>query len=158
MAEYASGELGTKVKVKWPNDIYVGDRKICGILIENSIRGNLIENTVVGIGFNVNQVEFEVDKATSLAELTLEDYDLMNVLESIIRSVEKYYLKLRSGKFDEIRKEYLSNLYWLNETHLFGADRVFSGQIVDIDAFGRLVIESNNERSTYDIKEIAFIE
>lgn len=73
----------TEVKVKWPNDIYVGDRKICGILIENSLSGNLIGHSIAGIGLNVNQTEFLSDapNPVSLKQLTGKDYALEPLAE-----------------------------------------------------------------------------
>lgn len=150
--------IGHGIKVKWPNDIYVGDKKICGILIENGLRGTQIEHTVVGIGLNVNQLEFKSEKATSLSEMTLEQYDLNVVFNEVIQNVEKHYLLLKSGQLERIKSLYLDNLYWINETHLFDANGVFSGQIVDVNESGKLIVESNHVKHSYDIKEIAFVE
>ena len=147
-----------EVTIKWPNDIYVQDKKICGILIENLLKGGLIEHSIVGIGLNVNQISFIDAKATSMAELTLQSYDLNDIFNRVIQSIEKYYLQMRNGNLSGIRKSYLSNLYWLNEVHLFEADTVFSGEIVDVDENGRLVVESNSYKTAYDIKEITFLE
>lgn len=157
ISEALKPELGNEVKVKWPNDIYVNDYKICGILIENAIKGSMMEHSIIGIGLNVNQTLFSVDKATSMSELTLMNYDLNDVFNRVIQSIEKYYLLLRNGDLDKIKKAYLNNLYWINEVHLFESNGVFSGQIVNVDEVGRLVIESNQKRDTYDIKEVTFI-
>lgn len=145
------------VKVKWPNDVYVNDKKICGILIENTLKGTVIEHSVIGIGLNVNQSEFTVEKATSMADLTLMNYDLNDVFNRVIQSIEKYYLLLRQGDLKSIRLIYLENLYWMKETHLFESNAVFSGQIVDIDEVGRLVVESGSHTNVYDFKEIKFL-
>ena len=144
--------------MKWPNDIYVGDNKICGILIENSLKGTSIEHTTVGVGLNVNQELFSSDKATSMKEISLIKYDLAEVLDQVLQSIEKNYLKLRSGDLKGIQQEYLENLYWINETHLFDSNGIFSGVIVGVDEKGSLIVTSNGESSTYDIKEIRFIE
>ncbi len=157
VADALKTELGIDVKVKWPNDILVNDKKISGILIENALRSTAIEHAIVGIGLNVNQTMFPVEKATSMAELTLMNYDLNNVFNQVIQSIEKYYLLIRSGDLKRIKQAYLSNLYWINEVHLFESDGVFSGQIVDIDDGGKLVVESNQQRDAYDIKEISFL-
>ena len=148
----------TGVSIKWPNDIYARNKKISGILIENSLKGGVIENAVIGIGINVNQTDYREAKATSMAEITLQSYDLNDIFNRVIKSIEKYYLLMRQGSFARIREAYLSNLYWLNEVHLFQADTVFSGEIVDVDERGRLVIQSNAYRTAYDIKEIVFLE
>ncbi len=149
--------LSSGIKVKWPNDVYVNNRKICGILVENALKGSTIEQTVIGIGLNVNQTEFIVEKATSMADLTLMNYDLNEVFDKVVQSIEKYYLQLKHSELKSIRQDYLDNLYWMNELHVFDSNGVFSGQIVDIDENGKLVVESNNERAAYDIREISFI-
>ena len=151
-------ELGGKVKIKWPNDILVSDKKICGILIENSLKGSKIEYSITGIGLNVNQKEFAYEKATSLSDLTLTDYDLNDVFNKVIRGIEQYYLMLKAGDLDKIRSDYLDNLYWLNERHVFDAQGIFSGQIVDVDETGKLLVETNHQVNAYDIKEIVFVE
>ncbi len=149
--------IANRIKVKWPNDVYVNDKKICGILIENTLKGTVIEHSVVGIGLNVNQSEFSIEKATSMADLTLISYDLNDVFNQVILSIEKYYLLLRQGGLKSIRQVYLENLYWMNEMHLFESNEIFSGQIVDIDEVGRLIVESGSERGAYGYKEIKFL-
>ena len=157
VAETLERELGPWVKVKWPNDIYAKDQKICGILIENGLRGSTIESSVVGIGLNVNQTSFETGKATSMSEMTLKEYDLELLLEELVYSLERQYIRLRKGELKQLKREYHDKLYWMNEVHLFESEEVFSGQITGVDAQGKLVIQIAGQDSSFDIKEIRFI-
>ncbi|MCF0173541.1 MAG: biotin--[acetyl-CoA-carboxylase] ligase, partial [Bacteroidales bacterium] len=80
---------GLEAKIKWPNDIYVEDRKICGILIENSISGTLLSSSIVGIGLNVNQLSFSEDipNPISMAMVTGQRYDIKSEIVTLLESV-----------------------------------------------------------------------
>lgn len=83
-------DYGVVARIKWPNDIYVGDKKICGILIEHTLRGSSIINSIIGVGLNVNQTEFDesLPNPTSLAaESNLENFDLNELL---VRLIDKF--------------------------------------------------------------------
>ena len=83
-------DYGVDARIKWPNDIYVGDKKICGILIEHTLRGSSIINSIIGVGLNVNQTEFDesLPNPTSLAaERNLENFDLNELL---VRLIDKF--------------------------------------------------------------------
>ncbi|MEQ9425414.1 MAG: biotin--[acetyl-CoA-carboxylase] ligase [Cyclobacteriaceae bacterium] len=149
--------IGKTVKVKWPNDVYVGDMKIAGILVENVIRGTRIDYSAIGIGLNINQLEFENPKATSMKDLTLVDFDIYKVLETIGGYLESYYLTLKSDPA-EVKKQYLKNLYWINEPHVFKHHELFTGRIQGIDGTGKLLIEHDERQEAFDIKEVEFIE
>jgi BirA family transcriptional regulator, biotin operon repressor / biotin---[acetyl-CoA-carboxylase] ligase len=103
------------IKIKWPNDIIVDRRKIAGILIENNVQGAAITWSVCGIGINVNQEIFPgLNEVTSLKLLTGKDNSPQKVLKSICRHLEKYYLLLKSGKYDIIRDHYSHRLFGIN--------------------------------------------
>ena len=74
------------VEIKWPNDIYVGDKKICGVLIENRLQGRMVKDTIIGVGLNVNQTEFKSDapNPVSMKQLTGKDTDCEEVLKAFI--------------------------------------------------------------------------
>ncbi|MDA1120974.1 MAG: biotin--[acetyl-CoA-carboxylase] ligase [Bacteroidetes bacterium] len=150
-------EISGGVTVKWPNDIYVRDFKIAGILIENSVRSRKIEHSIVGIGLNVNQHKFKTPKATSMKELTLKHYDLLEVLEKTAIHLEKAYLDLRDSQ-SLIKMEYLNNMYWMEEPHLFKDSEVFIGRIKGIDPQGKLLVQRGDQEFAYDIKEVEFLE
>jgi len=153
--------LGDRLKIKWPNDIYYGDKKLGGILIENLLQGSLIKQAVIGIGINVNQLEFPdwVPNPISINQILQQDYDLQLLLSQICRHIEAWYLKLRAGKTELIREAYLNSMYWLNETHLFRSNGdVFSGKIKNIENNGLLVVNNNIETEfKFTFKEIEFL-
>ncbi|MBO4768179.1 MAG: hypothetical protein J5495_01450, partial [Bacteroidales bacterium] len=121
--DYLLGK-GVDACIKWPNDIYCGDRKICGILIEISLEGDKVADSVVGIGLNLNQKEFDpmALNPTSLSLLTglsysLED-ELQLLLECIFNRCE--VLSEPSAKAFELQEEeYLSRLYRFGEWHRY---------------------------------------
>ena len=153
--------LGEKLKIKWPNDIYYGDKKLGGMLIENLLQGEKINNTVVGIGLNINQDVFPdlLVNVTSLKQILHQDYDLKTLLSEICRHIEAYYLNIKAGKYLFVREIYLSRLYGLNEERFFKAgETIFKGIIVNVKDNGLLVVKNNNsEEMEFSLKEIAFI-
>ena len=107
-------DFGIEAKIKWPNDIYIGDRKICGILIENSLKGEWIQHSIIGIGLNVNQRNFDVTlpNPTSmvLCNGITEDYDLDYILEKFMDIFKHYiteFCHIRGG-YGRINKMYLA--------------------------------------------------
>ena len=152
--------LGPQLKIKWPNDIYYGDRKLGGMLIENMIQGGQIKNAIVGIGINVNQDNYPqgAGNATSVKQILQRDYDLKDILSQICNHIEAYYLHLKAGRVDLVRNEYLSSLYWLNEERQFRSnEQEFTGIIKTVKENGLLVVESNGKQAAYNLKEIAFL-
>lgn len=148
------------VAIKWPNDIYVINDKIAGILIENSIMGDTISHTIAGIGININQAEFpELPNPVSLCLLTGSVYDLSLLLKQLASDLDKRYKQLISGDFSNIRGEYISLLYGRNEWRQFrDASGPFTGRISDLNYDGRVLIErSNGIISEYSYKEVDFI-
>ncbi len=102
-----------EVKIKWPNDIYVRDDKIAGILIENSIAGDKIEHTIAGIGLNINQRVFPsyVPHPVSLSILTGTDHNLEECRKTLLAVLDDRYSQMLSGSEDKIRNDYFSKLY-----------------------------------------------
>ena len=153
--------LGPALKIKWPNDIYYGEHKLGGMLIENMIQGGQIKNAIAGIGLNINQENFPdwVPNAISLKQILHADYDLNTLLSEICRHIEGWYLKLKAGKINDIRNSYLSRLYWLNEPHTFKSkDGLFTGTIKDVCYNGVLKVQVNNqEELEFSLKEIEFM-
>lgn len=146
------------LKIKWPNDILVEKRKICGMLIENSIQGEVIHQSVVGIGLNINQVDFPIHTATSLAIATSDTFDLNIELSLLLEKLEKRYLQLRSGKQKELKEEYLQNLLGIAEAQKFiSNESQFSGVIKTVSDLGELVIETNGDEKSFSLKEISFV-
>jgi len=153
----ALNQFESGFQVKWPNDIYFHDKKVCGILIQNFLKQHQIESSIVGIGLNVNQTEFNVPTATSIAKITGRNHKLTEVLELLCMAIEARYLQLRSGKKEALKEAYLNNMYWFGEDHIFKAEKPFSGRIVGITTEGRLEVETRKGLESFAMKEIAFI-
>jgi BirA family transcriptional regulator, biotin operon repressor / biotin---[acetyl-CoA-carboxylase] ligase len=145
------------VRIKWPNDLMVGSKKICGILIENQIRASQVSNSIVGIGLNVNQANFTADTATSLIHFRGMSV-LQHLLDELCERLEARYLQLRSGNYVSLKADYISRLYWKGEQREFAAaDSVFTGIIDGIDESGKLSVGTNTGIRTFDIKELSYL-
>ena len=146
------------VLVKWPNDIMVNDKKIGGILIENQIKGNVLANSIVGIGLNVNQTVFPLATATSLRLITGKDVILQQVLESLLKQIEVHYIRLKKRQTASLMKDYLGALYWRGAIHTFSDKQgEFTGLITGVDASGRLHIDINGLDRYFAVKEVEYI-
>lgn len=146
------------VEVKWPNDIYVNQKKIGGILIENQFKGNSIKQSVIGVGLNVNQTNFEHVNATSIKLLTTEDYSVKDILNLILQRLEYFYLNLKWGKSKELEVNYLKSLMNFNkfEDYFSEENNNFKGTIKDVENNGLLKMEIQGEISSFQFKEIQF--
>ena len=147
--------------VKWPNDIYVDGRKAGGLLVQNSLQGSRIQWSVVGIGLNVNQQEFDASlpMATSLARAFGRSFDRELLLAGLCQMLEKRYLQLRAGEQRIILQDYLSRLYRFGEDcwyELPSGERLW-GRIVGVDAFGKLRVLHAQGESSFGLKEIVFL-
>ncbi|MDP4223447.1 MAG: biotin--[acetyl-CoA-carboxylase] ligase [Bacteroidota bacterium] len=156
--------IGRHVKrctIKWPNDIYAGDDKIAGILIENSISGERIDYSVVGIGLNVNQEKFPLDvpNAVSLKMLTGKDYNTEACLKKLAADLDRRYMKILSGKQAAIRNDYTSSMYLFMEWYNFMTDQgPVYGRIISVDTSGRLMIEDEYEKiHRFSFREVSFM-
>ena len=151
--------INQKVQVKWPNDVLTDGKKICGILIENQVQGQQLLQTVVGIGINVNQKNFEWPQASSLSVCAGMDLDRTKVLETILIKIEGRYEQLRSKGYQKLKKDYYSVLYWKDEPHEFSSgEKIFSGTIQGIDEAGRLLVLVSGKTVNFNFKEINFLQ
>ena len=144
-----------EVDIKWPNDIYVGDQKICGILIENRLQGATIKDSIIGIGLNVNQREFLSDapNPVSLYQLTGQEMDLDVLLHQFLDSFG------RIAASPTVGEDYRARLYRKGVAALYedGSGR-FQATLTDVQPDGRLVLhDETGERRTYAFKEVKFI-
>ncbi|HMQ47862.1 MAG TPA: biotin--[acetyl-CoA-carboxylase] ligase [Saprospiraceae bacterium] len=150
------------VSIKWPNDIYVHHRKIAGILIQNTLSGQFIQNSVFGMGININQVDFpaELPNATSLAQCTGSVYDLKTVRDQCLACFEQRYLQLKQQKIDLIQSDYLKHLHFLGENTRFenAAGLIFSGTITGTDESGQLLIDTKWGEQAFEPKSIRFLD
>ncbi|MCX6215409.1 biotin--[acetyl-CoA-carboxylase] ligase [Spirosoma sp.] len=151
--------VGPLLRIKWPNDIYVGNQKLGGILIENTLHGYSIAWSVVGIGLNVNQIDFGYSTATSLQALAPlpNTYDLPGLLSRLCETLEQRYLQLLAGQRDTLKINYLQILYRFQEEHRFESEgQSFRGTITGIDPYGRLAIQVNGQIRYFAFKEVSF--
>ncbi|NNM94965.1 MAG: biotin--[acetyl-CoA-carboxylase] ligase [Bacteroidia bacterium] len=159
----AMGDLAEGVKIKWPNDVFVNDRKIAGILIENILEGERIKYSVAGIGVNINQVNFDpsLPGPASLKLLTGKEFELSACVESLCMAVEKYYLELRKTGYGRIDELYHKLLYRKDEWNRFLLDgKEFRGRICQVNAEGHLMLQAPelkdrlNRQDLLEIKDI----
>lgn len=160
-------EHGINAAIKWPNDIYVNEKKICGILIEASIRGEWLSNAIIGIGLNINQKNFDVSipNPTSLSiETAVEEYDLQDSLAELVTIFRRYWKRYFNidGGLNRLNKMYLSHLWRKDEIHKYidiNENKTFDGMIIGLSNIGRLVIKDIDTGQTkeYGFKEIGYI-
>ena len=147
-----------QLSLKWPNDIYIGEKKAGGVLIENNLRSNRLEYAVLGIGLNVNQQAFSLKKATSLFLEINREINCDNLIDSILFYIENWYLKLKAGDLQNILSSYQSLLFWRGELHRYKSEEgEFDGEIVGINNSGDLAVNCSGELKTFKIKEIEFL-
>ena len=154
---------GAEAVIKWPNDIYVGRRKICGMLVENGLDGADIDWSVIGIGINLNQTKFpvEVQNPTSLKRLTGRSYELEPFLEKVCREIGKRLPELETP---EGRKGLLSayerDLFQKGSPASYrdlATGEEFTGTILGITPEGLLRMEAEGRERTFGFKEIGYI-
>ena len=156
---------GIEAKVKWPNDIYVGDRKICGILIRHSVMGSTVSYSVIGVGIDVNQTEFLSDapNPVSMKQITGESYDLTVLEQEIAEIMERRLDLIRTEQHRlALHKEFIDNL-WRGDgaLHPFNdtaTGETFMASIEDIALHGPISLRlADGSRRTYAFKEVAFL-
>lgn len=150
------------VEVKWPNDIYVGDKKISGTLIECDLVGKNIANCIIGVGININQTVFRSDapNPTSLQLLTGKTHDREAVLSSILNHFLTYYALLTEGKEEAVRLMYKQHLYRREGFHHYRDVRGdFMAEIANVEPTGHLCLRFENGNIVrYEFKEVQFIQ
>jgi BirA family biotin operon repressor/biotin-[acetyl-CoA-carboxylase] ligase len=147
--------------IKWPNDIYVNNDKIAGILIESSITGDKIDSAIAGIGLNINQEKFlsNAPNPVSLRTVSGTVYDLMPALNKLAKDLDRRYKQLISDDPSQLKEEYISKLYRINKWHKFiDPEGSFTGRIITLGDYGRLKVEKQNGKIyEYGFKELEFI-
>lgn len=153
--------LPNNIVVKWPNDILADNKKIAGILIENTSQQGSLSQSIIGIGLNVNQESFSKDiNAVSMKMLSAKEWDLDFLLSAIVDSIKSHMYFLKHQKFEEIDNEYLENLYRFNEysNYLDIDENQFRGKIIGVSDIGRLQMQlESGSNKEFDIKELKFI-
>lgn len=150
------------LSIKWPNDILSANKKICGILVENTFRNANIKNSIIGIGLNVNQTQFPkaLKKVSSLQLLTHKEHNLDELLIEIISNLKNNITLLNDKKYEVLEQNYLKVLYKRNTPAMFqdANNQPFLGKITGISATGELQIQLEDETTrTFGIKEVTFL-
>ena len=151
------------IRIKWPNDIYWKDKKIAGMLIENDVQGRYIQNSVIGIGININQQSFPEDlpNPVSLRQITGTDNDIDNIADIFVREFFLLYREFQDGKTAQIEDEYMLDLYRVNDYYWFKDESGnFKAKIKEVLPSGHLMLETMTEGDVrqYAFKEVAFID
>jgi BirA family transcriptional regulator, biotin operon repressor / biotin---[acetyl-CoA-carboxylase] ligase len=159
---YLQSELPeSAVSVKWPNDIYIGGRKACGILIRNSVIGTRFDYAVAGIGLNVNQTHFvsNAPNPVSMKMVSGKEYDLNRELEKLLVSLSAWYKVAAEGRETRIEKAYQQVLYRRMEWHEYELkNRTITARITGTSPYGQLLLEENSgETHCCDLKEVRFL-
>ena len=156
-------EYGIEARIKWTNDIYVGDKKIVGMLIENSLGGGCLARTIAGIGLNVNQAEFDpsLPNPTSMSLIRGEKFDREEILARLHHNIMSLYEVLRRGEKELLQSRYRSTMYRLGEKHPYAlADgTIFEGIIRGVQPSGELQIEHSSDGSLHEylFKQVEFV-
>jgi BirA family biotin operon repressor/biotin-[acetyl-CoA-carboxylase] ligase len=149
-----------KLAIKWPNDILSSSQKICGILVENVIQKTKVKSTVIGIGLNVNQIDFpsHLLKATSLKRILKHEVDLEDLLRRLIEELKLSISEISKPKTNMLKNIYLDFLYKKNIPTMFrdSKDVLFMGIIVGVSSVGKLQIQLEDDSiSEFGIKEVS---
>lgn len=150
--------LGNGCKIKWPNDIYFNNDKIGGILIENMVRGHKINESVIGIGLNVNQTIFDdgLKNANSLTNISGNNFNLITLLGDILMALENRYFELEANI--NLDKQFIERLYRFNQLcHFNNGKGIFEAKITGVTDAGLLILEKNGSEEVYNCKEIEFV-
>lgn len=152
------------ISIKWPNDIYYHDKKICGILVEIYLEGANLGRCVCGIGLNVNQEIFLSDapNPVSLCAIINRKVDRMTLLQDVMEEIQSLYAQQKSDD-EEMRMNltinYFQQLYRRKGYHRYkDKEGEFSAKLLMVEPDGRLVLEDKNQRKrSYLFKEIQYI-
>ena len=148
-------ELAEGLSIKWPNDIYMGDKKICGVLIENRLQGNVIVDSIIGIGLNVNQTEFVSDapNPVSLRQLLGREIDREALLHDFLETLETV------SSSETTYSAYRNKLFRMGKQAVFSDETGrFEGTIQDVETDGRLLIKDlAGQERRYAFKEVQFV-
>ena len=151
-------KFNIEAKIKWPNDIYVREKKIAGILIENHLQGLKITCSIIGIGMNINQTLFENLNATSLLLETNKIIEPRNFLDILLTEMNAHFDLVNSYNLSSLKTNYEFNLFQINELKEYEDEfGKFSGKIVGTTAEGKILIEKSDSIRAYDLKEVVFL-
>jgi len=150
-----------KISIKWPNDILSDRMKVCGILIENIFKSDILQGAILGIGLNINQTKFDnLPQASSLKLVTGRSYDTNEILVVLIEKLKNRFENLNPSHFFSIKEEYLSFLFRKNKPSTFqdSCGNSFVGIIQGVSQEGKLKVLIEDEKvNDFDLKEIRLL-
>ncbi len=150
------------ISIKWPNDILVGKKKICGILIENQLEGKYLKYSVIGVGLNVNQTTFSSQLQPNVTSIKLQlgiEYPLDEVRKLFMRSFEKLYTRLKSNERISLKNEYLTYLWGFGQQCRLQINHSIQlAKIKGVDEAGRLITEINDQECLFNNKEAIWVD
>lgn len=150
----AVGQLVGDLSIKWPNDIYWRNGKLAGILIENTLKGNLIKDSIIGVGLNVNQREFHSDapNPVSLWQITGQESDREQLLKDILQ-------RLECNLMSDLKERYMKMLYRRKGFHPYtDKNGVFMAEIAGVEDDGHLLLtDEDGKERRYAFKEVQFV-
>ncbi len=150
-----------QIAIKWPNDILSANRKIGGILIENVLEGSFIKYSIIGIGLNVNETDFpNLPQASSMKLETGKNFQLEEVLDTILKNVFKNLNNLSAMDFSELKRLYENNLFRKKMVSVFETPESsrFNGIIKGVSDIGELLVETENDPlQKFQLKEVKLI-
>ena len=151
----------TDISIKWPNDIYWKDKKICGMLIENDLMGRNISQSIAGVGININQEVFHssAPNPVSLFQITGKQYDIFNILEHIMLRIQIYYDLLQKNNTALITAQYERSLFRKEGMYRYkDVNGEFMANIVCVEPEGRLILEDETQtKRGYMFKEVEYL-
>lgn len=156
------GTCGIDARIKWTNDIYAGDRKLAGILIEHHLAGGRLARTVAGIGINVNQTAFDpaLPNPVSLAQAGGRKFNRSRLLETFLVRCLRRYAQLERGEKEALQHAYRERMYRLGEQHPYRLPdgTLFQAAIEGVLPSGELILRhADGTRHEYLFREIEFV-
>ncbi len=150
-----------KLQIKWPNDILSSGKKICGLLIENTVQNGEIKSTVIGIGININQTQFSenLSNVTSIKNIVKKEVDIDKLIKEILRKLKINIGFANNSDKNLLEKKYLNVLYKKDIPTVFkdSNEVLFTGIIVGVSSFGKLQIKLKDDSiKEFGIKEVSF--
>ena len=150
-----------QLKIKWPNDILSEQQKLCGILIENVIKQNSLQSSIIGIGINVNQTQFtDVPNATSMQLVSGRNFDREHVLNEILKQLTHYFSLLNSKSMRTLKEAYEANLFRIDKPSTFKDKdgNLFTGFIKGVSDSGHLnVLVEDDIIKSFDLKDVQLL-
>lgn len=146
--------------IKWPNDIYIGRKKICGILIQNVLQGKSIKNAIVGIGLNVNQDQFDpsLPNPTSMRLVSDTVFEIADVKSTVCQHLQEYYHRLMEDGFEVLKEEYVELLYLKDVISTYEIEeQVVKAKILGITDIGKLQLEMEGAVREFNFRELKYL-